>query len=90
MTPLNSLVARRQPFPWRKKGLLFEPGGDDFSHGSHPCAIHIEGDRYVIAFTRRDAGQRSHIFLCNASVADGRVELLGTPKLALLPGEPCH
>ena len=90
MTSLNSLVVRRQAFPWRKKGLLFEPQGKDFSHGSHPCAIQIEGDRYVIAFTRRDARQRSHIFLCNAHVADGSVKLLGTPKLALLPGEPCH
>jgi len=90
MAPLNSLIALGQPFPWRKKGQVFEPGVDGFSHGSHPCAIHIEGNRYVIAFTRRDASQRSHIFLSNAIVADGRVELLGTPKLALLPGEPCH
>lgn len=90
MTPLHSFVTHKQPFPWRKKGLLFEPGGDDFSHGSHPCAIHIEGDRHVVAFTRRDERQRSHIFLCNAIVSHGRVELLGTPKLALGPGEPCH
>lgn len=90
MTSLKSLVAGQQPFPWRKKGLLFTPPADDFSHGSHPCAIHIDGDRYVIAFTRRDARQRSHIFLCNAIVSDGRVELQGTPKLALHPGGPCH
>lgn len=90
MTPLNSFVARKQPFPWRKKGLIFEPGRDDFSYGSHPCAIHIEGDHYVVAFTRRDSRQRSHIFLCKAIVSDGRVELLDTPKPALWPGEPCH
>lgn len=90
MTPLNSFVTRKQPFPWRKKGLLFDPGSDDFTHGSHPCAIHIEGDRFVVAFTRRDERQRSHIFLSNAIVSNGRVELLGTPKLALWPGEPCH
>lgn len=89
MPHLNTFVARNQPFPWRKKGLLFEPEGE-FSHGSHPCAIHIEGDRYVVAFTRRDERQRSHIFLSNAVVSGGRVELLGTPKLALWPGEPCH
>lgn len=90
MTPLKPYVARKQPFPWRKQGLLFEPGSDDFSHGSHPCAIHIEGDRYVVAFTSRDSRQRSHIFLSNAIVSEGRVELLGSPKLALWPGEPCH
>ena len=90
MMQLNSFVSRGQPFPWSKKGLLFEPGCDDFSYGSHPCAIHIEGDRYVVAFTRRDQRQRSHIFLCNAIVSDGTVELLGTPKLALWPGESCH
>jgi hypothetical protein len=90
MIQLNSFVARGQPFPWAKKGLLFEPDGGDFSHGSHPCVIHIEGDRYVVAFTRRDGRQRSHIFLCNAIVSDGNVELQGTPKMALWPGEPCH
>lgn len=90
MTPLHSFVSRNQPFPWLKKGLVFEPGCDGFSHGSHPCAVHIEGNRYVFAFTRRDARQRSHIFLCTAVVSDDQVELLGTPKLALWPGEPCH
>lgn len=90
MTSLKSLVAKQQPFPWRKKGLIFAPPADDFSHGSHPCVIHVEGDRYVVAFTRRDARQRSHIFLCNAIVCDGQVELQGTPKLALGPGEPCY
>lgn len=89
MTVLKSFVTRKQPFPWRKQGVLFEPEGD-FTHGSHPCAIHIEGDRYVVAFTRRDSDQRSHIFLSNAVVSQGRIELLGTPKLALRPGEPCH
>ncbi|WP_332742573.1 hypothetical protein [Hydrogenophaga sp.] len=90
MTLLNTFVAKSLPFPWRKRGRIFEPGGDDFSHGSHPCAIHIVGDRYVVAFTRRDERQRSHIFLSNAIVSDGQVELQGKPKAALWPGEPCH
>ena len=88
MTALKTFVSRKQPFFWRKQGVLFTPGGE-FTHGSHPCAIHIEGDRYVVAFTRRDAGRRSHIFLSSAIVSDGRIELLGTPKLAMAPGEPC-
>ena len=90
MTMLESYVVRKQPFPWHKQGLIFEPGGDDFSHGSHPCAIHILRDRFVVAFTRRDSRQRSHIFLSNAIVSEGRVELLGIAKLALWPGDPCH
>lgn len=90
MTPLYSHVALRQPFAWQKKGLLFEPSGDDFSHGSHPCIVHIEGDEHVVAFTRRDSLQRSHIFLSRAVVDDGQINLLGVPKLALSPGGPCH
>jgi hypothetical protein len=90
MITLKLFMDRDQPFPWRKKGLLFKPEDDDFTHASHPCAIHIEADRYVVAFTRRDARQRSHIFLSNAIVSNGCMELLGTPKLALWPGNPCY
>lgn len=87
---LNDFIVRQKPIAWRKKGLLFAPGHDNFSHGSHPCAIHIEGDQYIFAFTRRDQYQRSHVFLSRATVSGGRVELLGVPKLALGPGEPCN
>lgn len=87
---LKSFIRSKKSFSWQKKGLVFSPNSDDFSHGSHPCAIHIEGDNYVIAFTQRDAKQRSHIFLFNALLAEGRLEILGEPKLALLPGNPCH
>lgn len=84
---LNSFVTQKQPFPWRKQGLLFGPGNDGYSHASHPCAVHIENDRYVIAFTRRDERQRSHIFLSNATVREGRVEISDNRKLALRPGD---
>lgn len=77
-----------QSFPWVKKGRLFEPSGE-YSHGSHPCVIHVGGDNFVIAFTRRDARQKSHIFLSRATVAGGRVVLEGEPRLALEPGAPC-
>ena len=70
-------------------GLIFEPDGQDFSHGSHPCAIHINDDLFIIAFTRRDLDQRSNIFLSYANVSNGHIELIGNPKRALLPGDPC-
>ena len=79
---------RQSPFPWQKKGLLFVPTGD-YTHGSHPCAIHVRDDLYVIAFTRRDARKRSNVFLSYATVSGGQITLQGTPKLALLPGDPC-
>lgn len=87
---LKSCIDGQKPFPWRKRGLIFAPGGSDFSHGSHPCAIHIAGDDFIIAFTRRDRTRRSHIFLSRAKVRAGRVELQGEPKHALSPGAPCH
>lgn len=83
----NYLVAG-SPFPWQKKGRIFAPSGDEFSHGSHPCAVHYKDDLFVVAFTRRDTRQRSHIFLSYATVADGSLHLHGDPKLALEPGEP--
>jgi hypothetical protein len=84
---MKHYLERQQPFPWVKAGRVFEPGGE-FTHGSHPCAVHHRDDSFVVAFTRRDAQRRSHIFLCRATVADGRMTLLGEPKLALSPGEP--
>nr|WP_298683738.1 hypothetical protein [uncultured Dongia sp.] len=84
---MQRFLDRNTPFPWVKKGQLFAPNGD-FSHGSHPCAIHYKDDLFVIAFTRRDAGQRSHIFLCYAEIAEGSVRLLSEPVMALAYGEP--
>jgi hypothetical protein len=84
---LRRIADSGRAFPWVKKGRLFEPGGD-YTHGSHPCAVHHEGDTFVVAFTRRDASKRSHVFLQYANVTDGRVMLLGEPKLALSPGRP--
>jgi len=74
-------------FNWQKNGLLFEPGKSEFSHGSHPCMIHLEGDSFLVAVTCRDTNQRSHIFLSYAEVADGNITLKGEPKLALGPGD---
>lgn len=73
-------------FIWKKKGLIFEPNIPGFTHGSHPCIVHIEGDKHLIAFTCRDENSRSHIFLSHAIVDDGNIVLIGEPKLALYPG----
>jgi len=85
---LNGLLVRDAPFSWRKTGQVFTPSGDEFSHGSHPCAVHYKDDLFVVAFTRRDSRQRSHIFLSYATVTQGRLSLVGEPKLALGCGEP--
>ena len=47
--PLAGFIAGGKPFPWRKAGRVFAPSGTEFSHGSHPCAVHLEGDRFVVA-----------------------------------------
>ena len=73
-------------FNWQKKGLLYSPDMNDFTHGSHPCITHVKDDLFIVAFTRRNTQQKSHIFLSYAQVSDGKVKLLGTPKLALAPG----
>lgn len=76
------------PFSWKKKDLIYAPRIPGFTHGSHPCAIHIKDDLFIIAFTARDENQRSHIFLNYAEVINGEVKLIDDPKLALKYGEP--
>ena len=85
---MKRFLNARQAFPWEKKGRVFEPEGTEFSHGSHPCAIHYKDDIFVVAFTRRDSNRRSQIFLCYANVANGRMTLIDAPKLALRYGDP--
>ena len=73
--------------PWQKNGRVFTPDMPGFTHGSHPCAIHFEGDTFVVAFTCRDEKRRSHVFLSYGTVAYGSMVLTGTPKLAMVPGD---
>ena len=73
-------------FTWRKAGRLFEGDSPDFTHGSHPCIVHYRDDTFIVAFTCRDAEQKSHVFLSYAEVFDGQVALKGEPILALTPG----
>ena len=44
---MEQFLIDNKPFSWKKKGRLFEPGLGDYSHGSHPCAVHYEGDTFV-------------------------------------------
>lgn len=85
---MKHFINENKSFPWKKKGLVFEPKTENFSHASHPCIVHYKEDIFVVAFTRRDCKQRSHIFLSYAVVSDGNMKLLGEPKLALRYGEP--
>lgn len=79
-----------KPFEWEKKGLIFKPNVLNFTHGSHPCAIHFKDNIFILAFTCRDKNKRSHVFLSYATLQDGHMQLLGEPKMALSPGDPCY
>ena len=83
---LNDYLDRGKAFKWKKIGLVFKPCGS-FSHGSHPCAIRFKEDLFIIAFTRRDRNQKSHVFLSYAELSNAKLTLINEPKLALSPGE---
>jgi len=87
---ITDILLAKKPFKWVKKGLLFESSGKDYTHGSHPCAVCIKDDLYVIAYTQRDINSRSRIILSYATVKDGSIKFLGLPHTAMLPGEHCH
>lgn len=83
------ILERTTPYDWKKMGLICT-ASESYTHASHPCAIHYHDDIFIIAYTQRDSQQRSQIFLSYARVADGRVTLIGVPKLALTHGEKGH
>jgi hypothetical protein len=85
---MKERVQNKKPFSWNKVGMIFEPNIAGFTHGSHPCAIHLKDDVFIVAFTCRDSRQRSHIFLSYATVSEERMLLTGNPKMALGYGEP--
>ena len=81
------LPTRERPFRWRKLGRVFEAAmTHGYTHGSHPCALHLKGDTFLLAFTCRDANRRSHIFLAHAEISGDDFRFLGQPTLALSPG----
>lgn len=74
-------------FHWIKKGLLYTPADKAFTHGSHPCITHMHDDIHLLAFTSRDKAQRSHIFLAEVHVNQGKITFSSEPQIALKPGE---
>lgn len=85
---MKTHVETGRPFIWKKLGLIYEPCMHGFTHGSHPCIVHVGGDDFIAAFTCRDTANRSHIFLSHATLRNGNLRLIGTPRLAMKPGEP--
>ena len=60
---------------WSKKGLLIEKGKEGFTHASHPCAIKIEKDIYLIAFSSRK-NQQGHIFITVAEFKNQNIKIV--------------
>lgn len=76
----------RKPFPWIKRGLIYDKPVDEFTFASHPCVYRLQGDEFILAFTRRDRFQHSNVFTARVQVANGLIKILDEPKLALTPG----
>ncbi len=72
---------------WKKKGLLIEKAQDNFTHASHPCAIKINDNIYLIAFSSRK-NQQGHIFITIAEIEDNNIKIIEKPKLVLSPSKP--
>ena len=87
---LEKILLSEKPFPWVKKGLIFKPSGNEYTHGATACTVHIKNDKFILAYTQRDLSSRSHIFLANATVQNGNISLHKTRHLALCPGDYGH
>lgn len=72
---------------WKKKGLLIESAQEGFTHASHPCAIKIKDNIYLIAFSSRK-NQQGHIFITIAEVSNNEIKIIEKPKLVLAPSKP--
>jgi len=74
---------------WEKLGLVFAPNAEYpwmISHAANPFAEHLDGDRFRIYFTCRDAQQRSHIAWVIVNLVTLKVEKLAEQPL-LGPGQ---
>jgi hypothetical protein len=76
-------------FNFVKTGWHFRCPFDNWSHASHPCIIHYENNKWILAFTSRDCFKRSHIFLASVEVKDGSICCTSDFVEALAPGPPC-
>ena len=72
---------------WKKKGLLVEYAQEGFTHASHPCAIKLKNNIYLIAFSSRK-NQQSHIFITFAEISNNKITIIKKPKLVLSPSKP--
>jgi hypothetical protein len=73
---------------WNKHGLIERETLEGFSHASHPTAVHISENRYLLAYCGRNQEQHSHIFLRTFLIIDGKIVLNDDTTLALSPGLP--
>lgn len=72
---------------WEKKGLIVNKAQDGFTHASHPSMIHLEENKFLMAFSSRK-NKQSHIFLCHARINNKKIEITSDIKLALSPSKP--
>ena len=79
---------------WNKKGLLIDKAPDGYTHASHPTAVQIENDLYLIAYCGRDINRHSHVFFVKAKINGGSITIVSEPVLTLSPGPEgsfsCH
>ncbi len=77
-------------FCWEKKGLLLSESESGYSHCSHPTAINLNSNNYLIAYTSRDHQGKSNVFSCSAIVNQGKIELSPEREKVLSPGPIGH
>jgi hypothetical protein len=73
---------------WKKHGLVERKTLKGFSHASHPTAVRINEDTYLLAYCGRDKNQHSHIFFRTFTIKNGKIKLNNDTRLALAPGDP--
>jgi predicted GH43/DUF377 family glycosyl hydrolase len=76
---------------WRKLGQIFVPDGRKAwmqQHAANPTPQWMDGNRYRIYFSSRDARNRSSISFVELDLADPRTILSEADQPVLSPGEP--
>jgi hypothetical protein len=75
---------------WIKKGLIFEPPGQlpwVASHAAVPIPLHLEGNRFRIYFSGRDAGGRTQLSYIEIDIKEPTRVLEWSREPALVVGE---
>lgn len=76
----------KKPFPWIKQGLIYDNTAGEYTYASLPFTYHLQGDEFLLIFTRRDRFLHSNTFTARINVEKGRIGFLEEPRLALAPG----